>query len=188
MAKGALHSAAVLLSVLVAYEANGRTPLRQPGLISPTVADDACRNVGHVGTVVRLGVPRMAHPTVRGRLVMKGVAASADLHIRSTTGLYVASRAGETHIHMGSVWETPKRRRDCFWRRAVVAEQAVGSGRVVKAMAAITGLFLHRHGGSLMAGVTSKSHGKMGIVKEASPGEGDGVPGRRVMTKTASSR
>jgi len=68
---------------------------------------------------------------------------------------------------------------------AFVAEAAVHRRSVVKAVAASARLLLDRHGGSLVAGVTTKLHGEMRIVEETSGGEGEGITGRRVMTEAA---
>lgn len=188
MAESALHPTAMLLPILMAGQADGRAPLGQPCLIRLAVAHGARCHVSHVPAVVPLGISGMTEPAVGGGLVVKGVTCCTHFAAPGRTGTLVAGRTIETHGSVGLMQEAPHFSWKGVQGYPFVAEAAIHGRRVVKAMAAITGLFLHRHGGSLMAGVTSKSHGKMGIVKEASPGEGDGVPGRRVMTKTASSR
>ena len=98
MAKGALHATAVLLHTLMADQAYGWAPLREPCLVRSTVTNRARCNMGHVGPVVRLGIPGMAHHTVRGRLVMKGMAACTHLRAGPATGLHMTGRAGQTHL------------------------------------------------------------------------------------------
>jgi hypothetical protein len=76
-------------------------------------------------------------------------------------------------------------RRQRTGRRTVVAEGTVHRRGVVKGMAASAGGFIHRHGRSGVAGVAPESHGLMGLVKEALASEGNGVPCRSRVAKTA---
>ena len=102
--------------------------------------------------------------------------------------LRVTGRTGEAHFHVRLVREAA---RTSVGHRALGPRRgrtAVRGRSVVKAVTAGAGILLHRHGGSLVAGVTTESHGEMGIVEETSPGEGDGVSRRGIVAKTAGSR
>ena len=70
MTQGALHSAAVLFSILVAHEADGGAPLGEARLVRTTVTNRTRGYVSHFRQVVPFGVSRMAHQAVRGRLVV----------------------------------------------------------------------------------------------------------------------
>ena len=188
MAQSAFHPATVLLPILMAHQTDRRAPLGQPSLVRAAVANRARRHVSQVPPVVPLGVSCMAQAAVRSWLMVQGVATGADLQVRRSPRLGVAGGAGETHLHMRLVRKAPYRRGYRFLGGLGVAKRAVRRGGVVEAMASSARLVLYRHGRSLMASVTTKSHGQMRIVEEAFPGKGNGVPRRGVMAEAASSR
>jgi hypothetical protein len=187
VAEGAFHPSTMLLPILVADQTDVRAPLGQPGLIRLAVANLACGDVSHVSPVVRLWVARMAKAAVRRRLVVHGMATGANLGAASGFRLGVAGRASETHVYVRLMWEPPDRRRHRVLRGSVVAEQTVGGGGVMEAVATLARVHLYRHGRRPMAGVASESHGEVGIVEERPPGESDGVTCRlRVAESTGS--
>lgn len=171
MAEGALHPTTVLFPILMAHQAESRAPLGQTSLVWAAVANRARGDVSQVSAVVPPGVFGMAKSAVYGGLVMKGVTACAHFPAPSRAGTLVAGGATKAHGRVGSMKEAPRYSHEGVLGHPFVAEAAVHGGCVVEAMASDTRLFLHRHGGSLVAGVTTESHGEMGIVEEAPGGK-----------------